>query len=200
MAEETEGTTWTNTSWRFLHFGPFASALADEIDLLAKHSKIQEFTGGGGTGKDYTLYTVGEWSTAKTFEGLGLPRDVRLKLSKVIRDFANDLSSLLDMVYFQTEPMQGVRPGQELSFESARKVDFKTDIKPIKIPISNTSRAARIQALAKKIGENYLKTKHGLPATFVAPIRDQYFAETFIGNEDDRIEGHYSAELTFGEG
>lgn len=198
MAEETLGKTWTEAVWRFHHFGPYAQSLADEIDFLASRSNIQEISGGGGTSKDYTLYTIGEWSTAKSFEALGLPRDVRMHLGEDIRQFAQDLSGLLDMVYFRTEPMRGVMPGQALSFASAQKVNFKADIKPIPIPVSDPARAAKIQALAKKIGENYLKASQGFPGNHLPPIRDEHYAKAVAGNEDDRIEGEYSAELTFG--
>lgn len=198
MAEETLGKTWTEADWRFHHFGPYAQSLADEIDFLSGRSLIQEISGGGGTSKDYTLYTIGEWSTTKTFEALGLPRDVRMRLGEDIRRFAQDLSGLLDMVYFRTEPMRGVKPGQALSFSTAQKVNFKTDIKPIQIPVSDPARAAKIQALAKKIGENYLKASQGFPDNHLRPIRDEHYAKAVAGNGGDRIEGEYSAELTFG--
>lgn len=198
MAEETQGNTWTGAAWRFHHFGPYAQALADDIDLLAGKSLIQEITGGGGSSKDYTLYSIGEWSTAKSLEALGFPRDARMRLGEAIREFAQNLSGLLDMVYFRTEPMRGVRPGQDLSFASARKVDFKADIKPVQIPVTDSARAANIQALAKKIGENYLRASQRLPDQYVRPIRDEHYAQAIAGNEDDRIEGEYSAELTFG--
>lgn len=199
MAEETQGTTWTGAAWRFSHFGPFAAALAEELDQLAAQSLIQEALGGGQT-KDYVLYSVGEWSLAKTFEELGIPRDVRMRLAQAIRHFSNELSALLDMVYFHTEPMRAAVPGQVLSFQNARKINFKADIKPIKILVTDTKKAARIRELAKAIGTEYSQASKGIPPSFRPPIRDEHFALATNGTEDEPITGQYSAELSFREG
>lgn len=199
MAEEHGGNTWTDAPWVFLHFGPYAQTLADDIDMLASRGLIQEIAGGGGTDKDYTLYTVGEWSQAKSFESLGFPLDVRLNLSNDIRKFSGDLPLLLDKIYFHTAPMRRVRPGQRLSFESARKANFKVDVKPVKIPVADPAKAAKIRELARKIGEDYLKSSKSAPENFMAPVRDEYFAQAAFGDDEGLIEGEFTAELTFAE-
>lgn len=145
-------------------------------------------------------FNGGEWSLAKTFEELGIPRDVRMRLAQAIRHFSNELSSLLDMVYFHTEPMRAAVPGQVLSFQNARKINFKADIKPIKILVTDTKKAARIRELAKAIGTEYSQASKGIPPSFRPPIRDEHFALAANGSGDEPLTGQYSAELSFREG
>lgn len=170
MAEATEGQTWTGAQWGFLHFGPYATTLANEIDTLAQRSLIQSFSG-GGTGKDYILYTVGEWSTAKSFEALGFPSEVRQKMATAIRQFANNLSDLLDMVYFRTEPMRDAKPGDALDFSGCQRLSFSS-IKPLKMkPIdSNIS-----SALLRKLQERATAKKHTISkVVWEGPYDDVY--------------------------
>lgn len=154
VAEETEGQTWCETSWGFHHFGPYSAVLADEIDRLADRSLIQTVSGGGAA-KDYFLYSLGEWSTAKSFETLGLSSNVRLKMSGSIREYRNSLPDLLNTVYFRTAPMANARPGDDLDFSDCRLLSFSS-IKPIKMkPIDSKASAQLLRrlearALAKK--------------------------------------------------
>lgn len=152
-AEDTQGNTWTGAAWRFHHFGPYAQALADDIDLLAGKSLIQEIAGGGGSSKDYTLYSIGEWSTAKTLAALGFSSYVRDRIAKDIRRFANSLPSLLDEVYFRTEPMSGARPGQALDFSGCERLEFSS-VKPIKMkPIDQKAAAAVLKRLQERVAK-----------------------------------------------
>ena len=195
MAEETSGKTWTGALWRFHHFGPYADSLAAEIDKLAALSLIADEARERGD-KDYTLYTIGEWSQARTLEALGFPLDVRMRLTQVIRKFANDLSSLLDMVYFNTEPMRNVRPGEELRFDAVEKLNYKVDVRPIRILATDPEKNAKVRNLARKIGESYAKRHVGKPLS-PAPIRDALFEQAILSDEEDTLAGDFSAELTF---
>lgn len=200
-AEETGGKAWTEASWVFLHFGPYAQSLADDIDTLARRGILAEQPGGGTT-KDYTLYTLGEWSYAKGFEHIGLARDVRMRLSEDIRRFSGDLPSLLDKIYFRTSPMEGVRPNDALSFRSAKKVDYKTDVKQIPIPVTDPTKAKRIRELARKIGENYLASVKGSEGSLAARTPDEHyvgFERALSDDEGGAPEGEFVAELSFGE-
>lgn len=169
MAEESQGKTWTGTAWRFHHFGPYAQALADEIDILSGRSLIQEF-GGGGTSKDYMLYSLGEWSTAKTLSALGFSAYIRDSLARDIRSFANDLPSLLNKVYFRTEPMAKASPGDTLDFSECERLAFSS-VKPIKMKPINRKAA---DALLAKLQGRVANRKE--PAVvWEGPFDDVYF-------------------------
>jgi len=200
-AEETGGKTWTEASWVFLHFGPYAQSLADEVDSLARRGILAELSG-GGTAKDYTLYTLGEWSSAKSFEHIGLPRDVRMRLADDIRRLSGDLPALLDKIYFQTAPMECVRPNDALSFQSAKKVDYKTDVRPIPIPVTDPAKARKIKELLRKIGESYSESVKSSGEAFATRILDEHyvgFERALSEDEGDAPEGELVAELSFGE-
>jgi hypothetical protein len=189
MAEETGGNTFTGVEWRFYHFGPYSDALAADLEWLSTQPSVEkeDFS---GKDKDYSLYGLGEWAKAQTFEALGLPIDVRLRLTEAIKRYAVDLSGLLDFVYFKTTPMQGATPGTVLSFAGLRKLNFKADIKPVKVPIPNATKAARIKILLSKIGGQWEDARKA-PVMAQPPIRDAVFAQTV---ED---EGLFGAESTY---
>ena len=164
---------------------------------MAKIGLITEITGGGGTSKDYVLYTFPEWSSARGFADIGLPTNVQLTLSQDLRKFSGNLPALLDKVYFHTEPMRGVKPGDTLNFAGVRKIDFKKDIHQVQISIKNFEKAAQIRQLASKIGESYAKRTSGLPINHTRPIYDEHFAAVNVMYAP--IEGKFEAYLTFSE-
>lgn len=193
-ARETGGKTWTGASWVFLHYGPYSQSLAEEVDALSAKGLIEE-KAGGGLSKDYSLYSLAEMTIVKGFVDLGMPIDVRLSLSQDIRKFASDLPYLLDKIYFHTEPMECVRPGDALTFETAQKVNFKTDVKPIKIPIADEKTVTTIRLLAKRIGEKYLKSFDG-QRPFAPPIIDHYFLDAVASdNGKPEVEGEFTAHI-----
>lgn len=195
MAEETGGNTFTNAEWRFHHFGPYSDTLATNLDWLSTQPSVEK-EDISGKGKDYFLYSLGEWAKAQTFEALGLPIDVRLKLTEAIKRYAGDLSGLLDFVYFKTAPMQGATPGSVLSFAELHKLNFKVDIKPIKIPINDAAKIDRIKTLLVRIGKQWEEGQKA-PAMTPPPIRDAFFTQVVEDEGLAGIEGNCKAALTF---
>lgn len=195
MAEESGGGTFTGAEWRFHHFGPYSDALAADLDWLSTQPSVEK-EDISGKGKDYFLYSLGEWAKAQTFEALGLPIDVRLKLTEAIKHYAGDLSGLLDFVYFRTTPMQGATPGSVLSFTGLRKLNFKADIKPVKVPVNDAAKIDRIKTLLKKIGGQW-EEGHKIPAMTHPPIRDAIFAQVMEDEGLAGIEGNWNAALSF---
>ncbi len=169
-AEDTQGNTWTGAAWRFHHFGPYAQALADDIDLLAGKSLIQEVSGGGAS-KDYTLYSIGEWSAAKTLAALGFSSYVRDRIANDIRRFANNLPSLLDKVYFRTEPMSEARPGEMLDFSGCERLEFSS-VKPIKMnPIDQKAASTLLKRLQERVAK---RKRSGSKVVWEGPFDEIY--------------------------
>lgn len=191
MAEESQGQTWCGVTWGFHHFGPYSTALADEIDRLAELSLIQAVSGGGTT-KDYFLYTVGEWSTAKTFETLGFPSNVRIKLLNAIREFRNSLSALLDTVYFRTEPMANARPGDDLDFSECRRLSFAS-IKPLQMK-SIDSKASVL--LLKKLEERAAAKKQAISKIIWEGPYDDVYSQGIAELNGEPLEAGLSGRAT----
>lgn len=198
FAEESGGATFTKAEWKFHHFGPYADALASALDFLSTQPAV-EHEDRDRTDKSYSLYWLGAAAQVKPLEAL-VPQDVRIRLEVAVRRFANDLSSLLSYVYFETEPMRNARPGDLLSFTGLRKLNFKSDIKLVKVPIADTKKAARIKDLFARVGEQW-KRDHTGTGLSSAPIRDVLFAETIEDTGVSEGAGEYCARLSFdGEG
>lgn len=123
------GKTLTGLPWAFVHYGPYCSAVMQEIETLAAGgqvcrtpvpSKFEE--------KDYFLFTCREASAEKLESGI--PSEVLYPLRESIRKFGDDTQALLDYVYFDTEPMEDVRKGDLLDFSKARPVQR---MKPVEL-------------------------------------------------------------------
>jgi hypothetical protein len=194
-AEETRGTTFTGIEWRFHHFGPYSDTLAADLDLLSTQPSVSK-EDISGKNNDYSLYSLGAWAKAPSFEALGLPSDVRLKLVQTLKQYASDLNALLHFIYFGTAPMQGAIPGSILSFAGSRKLNYKTDVKTISVPIADAKKAARIKLLLAKIGKQWEEehTPNNIPNP---PIRDALFLEAIEDDGLDDIQGNWKVELSF---
>lgn len=176
MAKENNGKTFIGVEWRFHHYGPYSEALASDIDFLPTLPFINKVDV-SREDKDFTLYSLGEYSRNKTLEAVGITSNVKDRLLQAVKAFAGDLNGLLNFVYFETEPMIGISPGDVLSFENLRKQNFKQDIKLIKVQIDSVEKAARIKALVSKIGEKWQESQNGKPLKTL-PIRDAHYLET----------------------
>lgn len=196
-AKETNGKTFIGATWKFHHFGPYSDAIASGIDLAATQPRINKVDV-ATLDKDFVLYSLSNYGSQKTFQSIGVPLNAAISLTQAIKAFASDLNGLLNFVYFRTEPMSGVKPGDILDFSKLRKLDFKKDVQAIKIPVKNLEKAKRIKSLFAQIGSDWEESN--LP--FVdknPPIRDLVFAETI--NDDLILEDgkEYIASLGFGE-
>lgn len=195
-AEESAGKTWTGAEWRFLHFGPFAGTLADQIDYLASKSFIEQ-SAGGGTDKEYFLYSLGEWNSARPLREIGVSANVAFRIAAAIREYAGNLNKLLEWVYFHTLPMQSARPGEKLSFDEVRKVDFKADVKPIRVPTTDKAKIRRLKELVASIGTTW-RVSGGDPFDgYTAPLYDEHYKNVVCDPDYPEIQGQYSARLVF---
>jgi hypothetical protein len=197
-AEETSGETFTGTEWRFHHFGPYSEALIMDLDWLSTQPSVNK-EDVSGNNRDYSLYSLSEWAKAPTFEALGLVSDVRLKLIEAIKNYAGDLNSLLNFIYFRTTPMQGAIPGTVLSFSDAQKIKYKTDIKTVMVPINETKKIARIKFLLAQIGKQW-EEGHRPRKIPNPPIRDALFKESESDDGLNDIDGNFRTSLSFREG
>ena len=195
IAKENGGKPFFDITWKFHHYGPYSEALALDLDWASSQPAINKVDV-TKTDKEFTLYSLSEYAKNKTLEMLGVPIDVRHHLTQAIKAFAYDLIGLLNFVYFKTEPMEHVKPGDVISFDGLRKVNFKTDLQPIKIPVGDKDKAEQIKMLLSKIGGKW-EDDHKPKFTQTQPIRDSFFAQTIHEDIDLVDNQEYKAYLTF---
>lgn len=116
----------TNLDWMFYHFGPYAFSLAPYLgdpDVDTLPLELQRLTSSGPGTRGET----------------GFDHDAEAAVTDVVHEWGNaDLNTLLDYVYFETEPMQSARRGDALDFSSVaplhvtRRLGIKLDPNKIK--------------------------------------------------------------------
>jgi len=130
FARSADGKTLTGCPWRFVHFGPYCSEVMAELKQASQIGMVEEDRRQSKfNDEDYFLYTCHD-QEAEQVEAQ-IPTSVLYPLRESIRLFGDDTQALLDHVYFETEPMEGVRKGDLLDFSKARQ---KTVWKPAIIP------------------------------------------------------------------
>lgn len=117
-ARANRGAIFTGCPWRFIYYGPYCPEVMTELESAAKANQILEDRRESKFGdKDYFLYTC-EDNEAENIEN-EIPTSVLSPLRQSIKLFGDDTQALLDHVYFETEPMEGVRKGDLLDFAKA---------------------------------------------------------------------------------
>ena len=103
----------TTLKWAFLHYGPYTTeleSLLDSPDINVIPERLRD-------GRSRERVTVAE----PVCQDYGITSDViRLAKSVMQRWGGFGLESLLDYVYFETEPMYSAKRGQELDFTGIR--------------------------------------------------------------------------------
>ena len=112
------GQTITGFPWAFVHYGPYCREVMVSLDAAVTGGIIARNTYESKFGdKDYALFSChGESDKFKQ----GIPIAVLSELKEAIKRYGDDTARLLDYVYFDTEPMDGVRKGDLLDFAKVR--------------------------------------------------------------------------------
>lgn len=195
VAIENKGKTFIGVEWKFHHYGPYSDALIADIDWLSTLPSINKVDVAKND-KEFILYGLSEYAKPKPFDKLGLAADIKQKMSQVIKKYAMDLNGLLNFVYFETEPMHSVKPGDILSFSNLSKVNFKNDVMPVKFTFNNKDKALKIKELLNKIGNKW-DSDHNRMIESSPPIRDAYFAETIESHFDFDSSQEFVSSLNF---
>lgn len=195
-AESHEGKTASEVHWYFHHFGPYAVDLASGIDELDKISVIQSIASSHGD-KDTTQYWLGEYPLGPSLNDVGLTPLQAATFSAWLRLFRNDLSKLLNHVYFRTSPMQHAAPGATIDFkmladQAGAKPHARTHIK-------DPARLMRILQLQESLKNSRQQRRpQDLINEIHRPIYDDIYETSMAAmDEDDKIEEpiNFSAKL-----
>lgn len=194
-AEERAGATLSGAAWKFWHFGPYAAELDAEIDALSSRGAIQS-EDRENVDKQYTLFYLGEWSTAKPLDALGVSYEARARLADLIKQYSFDLPGLLNHVYFETAPMSGAKPGDALDFSKAERMVWARDVKPHRFGMPDKAKAKRASELMAKLGADRRGRAYKLPTP---PVYDEHYARAMAAADEDfdLPEGPHRVRLDF---
>jgi hypothetical protein len=152
MAQANKGQPFTDFIWIFYSFGPFSYDLDTFIKELA-------FTGELKSEDVETRYEDNKIIKRYVFDPSYaqrkdiwkyFPITVMVRIfQKDLQRFKNNTSSLLDYVYFYTEPMHGIKPGNRISFAKVKQMtDFP---KPIELRPLTMNQIKRFKQAAKSL-------------------------------------------------
>lgn len=130
-AEASQGAAiLTGARWRFLHYGPYAAELQEDVDRLVVAGLVMDRPWAArddevGEQRSYRAFALVDRSRAPSLDQVGVPRYVRARLPAAIRRYGSDLGALLSHVYYETAPMAEARPRAELDFSGCRPQDLR---------------------------------------------------------------------------
>ena len=114
----------TTLKWQFHHYGPYAAELQSEIQYLGLHADEAQFTAKSGRrpASGYRYRRSGDWRDIQGAFNANYGALVKRCVEKVVGQWGLEpLPTILDYVYFETEPMQDVRRGDILDFSKIPK-------------------------------------------------------------------------------
>lgn len=172
-AQEHDGEIQSGSKWYLHHYGPFAVNLTAGIDEISKRGLIQTQVGEHGD-KEFSKYWLNEYPVGPEFTDLGLSSRLAFRLTGLIKKFHGELPRLLDYVYFETEPMKGVQPGELLDFRTAPSADVKQSFQHTHI--KDNAKIMRLLQLSEAIKNNYQAQKISTRALEAhKPIYDAHY-------------------------
>jgi hypothetical protein len=178
-ARKNKGRTLTGWPWKFVHYGPFCSeslkAIREAVDkgYIEAHSYESKFDE-----EEHFLYRyMADQEPAIAGQ---LPFYIVGQIQAAVKKWADDTFALLDYVYFETEPMVDIKPGDFLDFSKAKETDVIQEI-PMK-KLSKKKLAAGKEIIAK-MRDNFNK---GLQVCEAQAVYDEaYFkALDYLNGED----------------
>jgi hypothetical protein len=120
------GERLTNAEWVYYLYGPY---LYNYDELLNKNTDININNFEYAEDKEAQIVSI-----KNTYSNNEVPSDIKFLIGGVVRDYGKlDLRSLLDHVYFETEPMMNAENrGEILDFEKVMPEDYYK-VKALKI-------------------------------------------------------------------
>ncbi|MBW2339960.1 MAG: hypothetical protein JRF50_06370 [Deltaproteobacteria bacterium] len=149
------GQTITGFPWRFVYYGPYCTEAWNCIEEASKTGYVckETFESTFAEDKEYSLFSCNDPDTEKLEEQIHI--GILSKLQSAIKRFGDDTPLLLDHVYFDTEPMEGVKKGDLLDFSKAKMPEPLKTIQLRKIPEEKIKLAReKIKLIGKKLNKD----------------------------------------------
>ncbi len=152
-ARKNDGAILTGWPWKFVHYGPFCGESLEAIKRAVDGGFIEAFPYESQfDDEEHFLYK--HRAEREPAIGSSLPFYITGPLQGAVRKWAGDTYALLDHVYFETEPMMGVQPGDLLDFSSAQEPE---PVKHISMKKLSKKKIEKGKLLISKIRENQEK-------------------------------------------
>ena len=174
-ARRNGGATLTGWPWRFVHYGPFCTESLDAIRIAVAEGFIEAVPYVSQFDDEEHLLYRCSVDSQPGGEPAGVPFYVTAPLRGAVRKWAGETFALLDHVYFETEPMMAVQPGDLLDFTKAREPRPSRDVSMKRL---SKEKIAKGKELVSKIRANQSRFR---PDSFRAgrdrPIYDEAYFE-----------------------
>jgi len=151
-ARENHGQTLTGWPWAFVHYGPYCSEAFHVLENAASRGIIEKraYDSRFKLDEEYFLFYCDDEREPPI--GQQLPIYVIGQLQRAIAKWGDDTASLLDHVYFDTEPMLDARKGDLLDFTKAKPIKPSKHITLKKLSPEKIALAKKhIKKLGKKL-------------------------------------------------
>lgn len=181
------GHSFTNLPWAFVYYGPYCSAVMQEIDEVVAHDCIQcnEYPSKFQNAKDFCLYTCKD-QDSESFQRK-LPNAVVSELKKAIRRYGDETAALLDYVYFDTEPMMHATKGDILDFSLAKRPEPTKQIILKKLSKDDIEKAREhIKELATRFEKNRRNLE--IDNSKVAEWKDAIYHKALAYMDEEELE------------
>lgn len=196
-ARKNGGKTLTGWPWRFVYFGPYCQESMQAIDQAVQSGLIEQLPyESRSTGEERYLYKArrsrAELPVERALDSLSLY--VTSTLKAAVRKWSDDTSGLLTHVYFETEPMQDIEPGDTLDFRKAQAPQKVVRVPAMKLSGKKQQKALQIlESLRRRTLEQPRET----------PLDTGPHDEAFVQalNHEDVSGGTsgFSGTVTFGD-
>jgi hypothetical protein len=185
-ARSNNGKTFTGFPWAFVHFGPYCQEVMGAIDQASRDRFVCRSTRESkyADQKDYQLFSCRDAQAGNLEDQL--PMEVLSPLRSAIKKYGDDTASLLDHVYFETEPMMGkILKGQLLDFSKLQPVQIT---KPIKLKTLSKEKISLAREHLNKLSQKMDAAKRRLQrerSKAQELLDDDYFrAVQYMNGED----------------
>ncbi|RJR32585.1 MAG: hypothetical protein C4576_29765 [Desulfobacteraceae bacterium] len=184
-ARRNRGKTLTGWRWRFVHYGPFCTESLHSIEHAVQSGLIVAVPFESKFDDEpHFLYRT-EQEKEPAIER-ALPFYVVGPLKGAVMKWAGDTYGLLDHVYFETEPMQNVNPGDVLDFSKAKEPE---PFAPVKMRKLSRTQVSEGKALIAKMREGQKACMISEPEQIYDEIYSEALAFLDGENLDLKIEG-----------
>jgi hypothetical protein len=189
-ARRNEGKTLTGWRWKFVHYGPFTNEALLAIESAVQEGMIAAIPYESSFDEEQHFLYKSESETEPSIAAR-LPFYVIGPLQGAVKKWAADTFGLLDHVYFETEPMKNVKPGDLLDFSKAKEPEPFRELHMRRLSRTKISQG---KALIARMRENQRECMIAEPAAIYDDVYTK--AMEFLDGEelDLQIEGEARIE------
>ena len=178
-ARKNKGQTLTGWPWKFVHYGPFCSESLKAIKEAAERGYIEAYSYESKFDEEEHFLYRYKADQEPAIASL-LPFYIAGQIQAAVKKWADDTFALLDYVYFETEPMVGIKPGDMLDFSKSKETPIVEEIPMKKL---SKKKLAEGREIIARMRDNFNK---GLQVCEAQAMYDEaYFkALEYLNGED----------------